>query len=144
MAASIRNVKLHRDRVQLERLLMQHDHALEPETQPLEQIARSRIVGRKDRDPPTQSQHFPSVRNDSRRRLESISLSPKAWEKREPQIDVFQCLPLDEAAHPDRLTRLLRFDCIEPKAHTLIHCHRTVLDISQRLFLRPYAFVTDV
>src|SRR5437868_13422471 len=112
MAASIRNVKLHRDRVQLERLVMQCDHALEPETQPLEQIARSRVVGRKDRDQSTQTQHFPSVRNDGRRRLESISLSPKAWQERKPQIDVFQSLTLDEAAHPDGLTGLLRLNSI--------------------------------
>src|SRR6185312_1085303 len=74
---------------------------------------------------------------------EGIPIAPKPGQKGKSEIDVIQPLALDEAADPDGLTTVLQLDDVEPEPSSLIHGHRAVFDVAERILLCLDTLVTD-
>ena len=102
------------------------------------------IVRSGQRQNPWQPQHVPGMVHHRGSGFERIPLRPEAPQKGEPDIRVVQKVAFQKTADPDRNSRCLELNQVQPEAVFLITGNRPIAYIHDGIGLAPDTPVSDI
>src|SRR5262249_9824718 len=105
------------------------NHSFEFHPQLFQDSDRSVIVNRGNCDDSVQATGALCHRQHRRCRLVTISLAPKFWKKRKPDIDILQALSFYQAAHSYRHLAVLQLAKVQAKAEAFVAIDRPLQNI---------------
>ena len=136
LRSALRDVKCNGGRASVVKL------ALEVHADPFEHAGRCRVVGC-NRNDERNAERIEPVLENGVRRFQRESLPPGCRQKGVADIDVIQPRAADQTAHSDRRLLAVTLDRVEAKAMLLVHCQRTLSQVTTGVGFSSHGLVSD-